>query len=37
MIFIRESLIGFILVCMGIQFAINGVKDLVLNTGSWKM
>ncbi len=32
-----SRIMGFILVCIGIQFAINGVKDLILDTGFWKM
>jgi multiple antibiotic resistance protein len=28
-----SSIMGFLLVCIGIQFAINGVRDLVMNVG----
>jgi multiple antibiotic resistance protein len=31
-----SRIMGFLLVCIGIQFAINGVKDLVLDTGFWQ-
>ena len=31
-----SRIMGFILICIGIQFAINGVKDLVLDTGFWR-
>jgi multiple antibiotic resistance protein len=31
-----SRIMGFLLVCIGIQFAINGVKDLVLDTDFWQ-
>jgi multiple antibiotic resistance protein len=31
-----SRIMGFILICIGIQFAINGVKDLALDTGFWQ-
>ena len=31
-----SRIMGFILICIGIQFAINGVKDLVLDTRFWQ-
>jgi multiple antibiotic resistance protein len=31
-----SRIMGFLLICIGIQFAINGVKDLVLDTGFWQ-
>ncbi len=31
-----SRIMGFILICIGIQFTINGVKDLVLDTGFWQ-
>jgi multiple antibiotic resistance protein len=31
-----SRIMGFLLICIGIQFAINGVKDLVLDTGYWQ-
>jgi small neutral amino acid transporter SnatA (MarC family) len=27
---------GFLLVCIGTQFIINGVRDLVLDTAFWQ-
>jgi multiple antibiotic resistance protein len=29
-------IMGFLLVCIGTQFVINGVRDLVLDTGFWQ-
>jgi multiple antibiotic resistance protein len=31
-----SRIMGFILVCIGIQFVINGIKDLALDTGFWQ-
>lgn len=31
-----SRIMGFLLVCIGAQFVINGVRDLVLDTGFWK-
>ena len=31
-----SRIMGFFLVCIGIQFAINGVRDLVLDTAFWQ-
>jgi multiple antibiotic resistance protein len=31
-----SRIMGFLLICIGIQFAIIGVKDLVLDTGFWQ-
>ena len=31
-----SKIMGFLLICIGIQFAINGVKDLVLDTEFWQ-
>jgi multiple antibiotic resistance protein len=31
-----SRIMGFILVCVGIQFAINGVQDLALDTNFWQ-
>ena len=31
-----SRIMGFLLVCIGAQFAINGVRDLVLDAGFWK-
>ena len=31
-----SRIMGFLLVCIGIQFAINGIKDLVLDTTFWQ-
>ncbi|MDR3610866.1 MAG: MarC family NAAT transporter [Ignavibacteriaceae bacterium] len=31
-----SKIMGFLLICIGIQFAINGVKDLVLDTDFWQ-
>lgn len=31
-----SRIMGFLLICIGIQFAINGVKDLALDTGFWQ-
>ncbi len=31
-----SRIMGFILICIGIQFAINGVRDLVLDTSFWQ-
>lgn len=31
-----SRVMGFILVCIGIQFAINGVRDLALDAGFWQ-
>jgi small neutral amino acid transporter SnatA (MarC family) len=28
---------GFMLICIGTQFAINGVRDLALDTEFWKL
>lgn len=30
-----SRIMGFLLVCIGIQFVINGVRDLVIDTGFW--
>jgi multiple antibiotic resistance protein len=31
-----SRIMGFILACIGIQFAINGVRDLVLDSAFWR-
>jgi multiple antibiotic resistance protein len=31
-----SRIMGFLLICIGIQFVINGIKDLVLDTGFWQ-
>lgn len=31
-----SRIMGFLLVCIGVQFVINGVRDLVLDAGFWK-
>ena len=31
-----SRIMGFLLVCIGVQFAINGVRDLVLDADFWK-
>jgi multiple antibiotic resistance protein len=31
-----SRIMGFILVYIGIQFVINGIKDLALDTGFWQ-
>jgi len=31
-----SRIMGFLLVCIGIQFAINGVKDLVIDPDLWQ-
>jgi multiple antibiotic resistance protein len=31
-----SRIMGFLLVCIGAQFAINGVRDLALDTDFWK-
>jgi multiple antibiotic resistance protein len=31
-----SRIMGFLLICIGIQFAINGVRDLVLDTSFWQ-
>jgi multiple antibiotic resistance protein len=31
-----SRIMGFFLVCIGIQFAINGIRDLVLDTAFWQ-
>jgi multiple antibiotic resistance protein len=31
-----SRIMGFILVCIGIQFVINGIKDLALDAGFWQ-
>ncbi|MGD0308960.1 MAG: hypothetical protein ABSC02_06685 [Acidobacteriota bacterium] len=31
-----SHIMGFLLVCIGIQFVINGVRDLVLDTKFWQ-
>jgi multiple antibiotic resistance protein len=31
-----SRIMGFLLICIGIQFAINGVRDLVLDTNFWQ-
>lgn len=31
-----SRIMGFLLVCIGIQFVINGVRDLVLDTAFWQ-
>jgi multiple antibiotic resistance protein len=31
-----SRIMGFLLVCIGVQFAINGVRDLVLDVDFWK-
>lgn len=31
-----SRIMGFILVCIGIQFIINGIKDLALDAGFWQ-
>jgi multiple antibiotic resistance protein len=31
-----SRIMGFLLICIGIQFAINGVRDLVLDTAFWQ-
>jgi multiple antibiotic resistance protein len=31
-----SRIMGFLLICIGAQFAINGVRDLALDTGFWR-
>ena len=31
-----SRIMGFLLICIGIQFVINGIKDLILDTGFWQ-
>jgi multiple antibiotic resistance protein len=31
-----SRIMGFLLICIGIQFAIIGIKDLILDTGFWQ-
>ena len=31
-----SRIMGFILICIGAQFAINGVRDLILDTAFWR-
>ncbi len=31
-----SRIMGFILICIGIQFAINGVRDLALDVNFWR-
>ena len=31
-----SRIMGFLLICIGVQFAINGVRDLTLDTDFWK-
>jgi multiple antibiotic resistance protein len=31
-----SRIMGFLLICIGIQFAINGIRDLVLDTQFWQ-
>lgn len=31
-----SRIMGFLLICIGAQFAINGVRDLALDTGFWQ-
>jgi multiple antibiotic resistance protein len=31
-----SRIMGFLLVCIGVQFAINGVRDMVLDTNFWQ-
>ena len=31
-----SRMMGFLLICIGIQFIVNGVKDLALDTSFWK-
>jgi multiple antibiotic resistance protein len=31
-----SRIMGFLLVCIGVQFVINGVRDLVLDANFWK-
>jgi multiple antibiotic resistance protein len=31
-----SRIMGFLLVCIGVQFAINGVRDIVLDVNFWK-
>jgi hypothetical protein len=31
-----SRIMGFLLICIGVQFAINGVRDLVLDVDFWK-
>lgn len=31
-----SRIMGFLLICIGIQFAINGVRDLILDKAYWK-
>ena len=30
-----SRIMGFLLICIAIQFAIIGVRDLILDTGFW--
>jgi multiple antibiotic resistance protein len=31
-----SRIMGFLLICIGIQFMINGIKDMILNPGFWQ-
>lgn len=31
-----SRIMGFLLICIGIQFVINGIKEMVLDTGFWQ-
>ena len=31
-----SRIMGFLLICIGAQFAINGVRDLALDTAFWQ-
>jgi multiple antibiotic resistance protein len=31
-----SRIMGFLLICIGIQFIVNGVKDLALDTSFWQ-
>ena len=31
-----SRIMGFLLICIGIQFIVNGVRDLVMDTGFWQ-
>jgi multiple antibiotic resistance protein len=31
-----SRIMGFLLICIGIQFIVNGVRDLALDTSFWQ-